>query len=212
MDTQTIKVIIADDHSVFLDGLKMLLETDPLLEIVATATDGKELVERTIALEPDVIVTDIKMPGINGIDAIKEINNFKSIPCIALSTYDNEALIMDALDAGARGYILKNAQRGEIIRGIKTVMNHQPYYCRSTETTILKMIAKGRNTDSSETGTQFSNREIEVIKCISKEQSSEELGKKLFVSKRTIDHIRAKLLIKMNVKSSAGRLINILMC
>lgn len=207
MSTSKIRVIIADDHSVFLDGLKMLLETDHDLEIIETAENGKELINKAAALEPDVIVTDIMMPGVNGIEAIKKINEIKLTPCIALSTFDRESLIMDAIEAGASGYILKNAQRGEIIKGIKTVNRFHPFYCKATEAKIIKMISKGRNTDAGKDSFLFSEREIEIIKYISKEVSSEEIGRKLFVSKRTVDGLRAKLLSKMNVKSSAGMMI-----
>lgn len=202
MEPTQIKVLIADDHALFLDGLKLLIETDPGLKVVAEAENGKELLSKVESMEPDVVVTDIMMPGVNGIEAIKIINQSGGTPCIALSTFDDESLIMDAIDAGAMGYMLKNAQKGEIIEGIKTVNKYQPYYCRAIETKIVKIISKRKTPEIQ--STRFTERELMVIRLISKEVSSEEIARKIFVSKRTVDGIRAKLLEKMNVKSSIG--------
>ncbi len=204
MTANTIKVIIADDHSVFLDGLQMLVESDPALEMVERAENGKDLIHKAGALQPDVVITDLKMPGINGIEAIKKINENKSTPCIALSTFDNDALILDAMAAGAKGYILKNAQKEEIIDGIKTVSKFQHYYCKATEAKMLQIIAKTRIAETGKGTSLFSEREIELIQYICDDVSSEEIGKKLFVSKRTVDGLRAKLLNKMDAKSSVG--------
>lgn len=199
-----IKVIVADDHLVFLDGLKMLVESDPELEIIETAANGSDLVHKAARLVPDVVVSDIMMPGINGIEAIKQINKNKVTPCIVLSTFDSDLLIMEALDAGASGYILKNAQKGEIINGIKTVNNFHPFYCKSTEAKIIKILGKRHMPNKSPFPQPFSEREMEIVKFIAKEMSSGEMADKLFLSKRTVEGLRAKLLTKMKVKSSAG--------
>lgn len=206
MAAHKIKVIIADDHTVFLDGLKSLIEPDSELEVIGQAENGKELVAKATDLNPDVIVTDIVMPGMNGIEAIKQINESKATPCLALSTFDDESLIMDAIDAGAIGYVLKNAQKGEIIKGIKTVNKFQPFYCKATETKIVKIISRRKAADINKE-LKFSERDIEVIRMIAKEISSEEIGKNIFLSKRTVDGIRARLLDKMKVKSPIGMII-----
>lgn len=206
MAAQKIRVIIADDHALYLDGLKMLLTADKEMEILDTAENGKELIQKAATLKPDVIVTDLMMPGINGIEAIKKISETSVTPCIALSTFDTESLIIDALEAGAIGYILKNAQRGEIIDGIKTVNTFQPFYCRAT-TAIMMKILSNKRVHSNSNAPIFSGREIEIIKLIGKEVSSEEIGRNLFISKRTVDGIRAKILSKMNVKTTAGVLL-----
>lgn len=200
------KVVIADDHTVFLDGLKSLIEAEPELEVVGQAENGKDLVSKVKELNPDVVVTDIMMPGLTGIEAIKEIYQYNKLPCLALSTFDDESLIMDAIDAGATGYVLKNARKGEIIKGIKSISNFQPFYCKATEAKIVRLIAK-RNNFRVIRDAQFSERDIEVIKMIGKEKSSEEIGKKIFLSKRTVDGIRARILDKMKVKSPLGMII-----
>lgn len=204
MATKTIKIIIADDHALYLDGLKMLLATDNEMEIIGTAENGKELVNMAANLLPDVIVTDLMMPGINGIEAIKKINEHTLTPYIALSTFDSESLILEAIEAGATGYILKNAQRGEIIKGIKTVNTFRPFYCKSTLAIMMKIISRNKAGENSNALPLFSERDIAIIKLICQEVSSEEIGRKLFVGKRTVDGIRARILNKMNVKTTAG--------
>lgn len=206
MSPGKIKVIIADDHAVFLDGLKSLIAADPELEVSGQAENGKDLVSKVSELNPDVVVTDIMMPGMNGIDAIRSICHNKKIPCMALSTFDDESLILDAIEAGAMGYVLKNARKGEIIKGIKTISMFQAFYCQATEAKIVKIIAKRRSVHTIKEA-RFSDRDIEVIRMIGKEISSEEIGKKIFVSKRTVDGIRARLLEKMKAKSTAGMII-----
>lgn len=205
MGAEKIKVLIADDHSIFLDGLKFCIESDPELEVVGMVVNGQELIEAAMALVPDVIVTDIMMPGINGIDAIRRIHEFKEIPCIALSTFDTENLIQDTLDAGATGYMVKNAGK-EIIKGIKAVYNGSNYFCKEIELKIFQAVSRMR---PSRTGPDalFSKRDIEIIKMIAQEIPSGEMGKRLYLSKRTVDGIRSELLSKTNVKSSAGLIL-----
>lgn len=204
MATEKIRVIIADDHALYIDGLKMLLATDNEIEIIGTAENGKELINMAANLLPDVIVTDLMMPGMNGIEAIKKINENSPTPCIALSTFDSESLILEAIDAGATGYILKNAQRGEIIKGIKMVNTFHPFYCKATMAIMMKIISRNKTGDNSKVLPVFSERDIEIIKLICQEVSSEEIGRRLFVGKRTVDGLRARILSKMNVKTTAG--------
>lgn len=208
MTNQTIKVIIADDHAVFLDGLGMLLEKDAELEVIATAQNGRDLISRAMQLEPDVVVTDIEMPGINGIEAIKILTETAGIRCIALSTFDDESYIMDAIDAGAAGYILKNAARGEIVKGIKVVNNYSRFYCKSTEAKMIRIMAKaGAPVVSDKTGAGFTARDIEIIKLVAMEVESREISKRLHISRGLVHAERSKLLSEMGVKSAVGMVV-----
>ena len=205
MEPEKIKVIIADDHDLYRAGLQMLLADDNEIEVIAEARNGRELIQYANQHSPDVIVTDLVMPGIDGVQAIKEIHKTGIKRIIALSTFDSEHLIVEALEAGALGYILKNAQNGEIIEAIKTINDYVPYYCKSTNSRLAKMISKSKfNPYTKESLDLFSEKEKEIIRLICEEKSSEEIGKILFMSKRTVDGIRAKILVKMNVKTSAG--------
>ena len=205
MINEKIKVIIADDHDLYRDGLRMLLHADNDIEVIAEASNGMELIQFANQLTPDVILTDLIMPGVDGVQAIKEIYRQGIIRIVALSTFDSEHLIVEALEAGALGYILKNAQKGEIIEAIKTIYNFTPYYCKSTSSRLVKLISKSKFNPYTKLQLDlFSEKEKEIIRLICGEKSSEEIGKILFMSKRTVDGVRAKILSKMNVKTVAG--------
>lgn len=207
-ENEKIKVVIADDHDLYRDGLQSLLSKDPEIKVVAEACNGAQLIDMTAMHHPDVVITDLCMPGISGIEAIKEIhkNGLKRI--IVLSTFDNEQFIVEALEAGAIGYIIKNAQKGEIIEAIKTVDQFHPYYCQSTSLRLVKNISKSKfNPYSPITSNLFSEKEKEIIRLICREKSSEEIAQSLYMSKRTVDGIRGRILSKMNVKSIAGLVI-----
>lgn len=200
-----IRVIIADDHDVYRDGLKMLLQSDAGIEVVEEARNGIELIEKVPENAPDVIVTDLMMPGKSGIDAIKELfaSGFKRI--IAISTFESEQLIVEALQAGVSGYIIKNAKRGEIIQAVKEVYLFKKYYCQSTSSRLAGMIDEMKlNPSTKEKLDLFTERDKEIIRLICEEKTSEEIARILFMSKRTVDGCRSRILIKMNVKTLAG--------
>jgi DNA-binding NarL/FixJ family response regulator len=205
MSTKKIKVIIADDHSLFRDGLKMLLHTDDEIEVVAEASNGKELIELSSRYKPDVVITDLMMPGMNGVQAIRQLSQNKSIGIVAITTFDNEYLVSQALEAGALGFIVKNAQDGEVIEAVKAVNRYQSYHCRSTSARLATIITKSKYDPGTRAIHQlFSEKEKELIRLICEEKSNEEIGRILFMSKRTVEGIRSKILVKMNVKTAAG--------
>ena len=204
-----ISVIIADDHSVYLDGLEMLLSKEEGIEIVGTATEGNRLIHLTKQLQPDVVLTDLKMPGVDGIQAIKEITALNpATNCIALSTFDSDYLIIEALEAGAMGYITKNAQRDEIIEAIKTVNAHHAYYCKTTTLRLAKQIAGSSFNPYKKAGLHIFNEvEKEIIRLVCAEKTSEEISKELFMAKRTVEGVRAKILEKAGVKTPIGLVV-----
>lgn len=201
-----IKVIIADDHDIYRDGLLMLLSRDPNIEVIAEANNGKTLIELCNKLQTDIVLTDLRMPNFDGIEAIKELSSYiPKIPCIALSTFDSDQLIVTALEAGASGYIIKNSQKGEIIDAIKTVMSGQPYYCQSSSQRLVNLIKNSHyNPYTNKSINSFTEKELSIIKLICVEKSSKEIGEILFMSGRTVEGIRAKILEKMSVKTAAG--------
>ena len=204
-----IRVVIADDHAVYLDGLETLLSKDEDIEIVGTAAEGLRLVQLTKQLVPDVVLTDLKMPGMDGTEAIKEITA-AGLPthCIALSTFDSDYLIIEALEAGAMGYITKNAQRGEVIEAIKTVNQHHPYYCRTTTLKLAKQIAGSNfNPYNISNSYAFTDVEKQIIRLICEEKTSDEISKQLLMGRRTIEAMRAKILEKAGVKTPIGLVV-----
>lgn len=210
MATQAdIKLLIADDHEIFRDGFKLMLTKYPFIILNGEAENGSQLIELAKKNVPDVIITDIKMPVMDGIEATKKIIElFPSIGIIGLSMFDEDDLIIDMLEAGAKGYLLKNAGKEQIIEAIKTVYNDDPYYCKNTSRKLTQMIASSKfNPYKKQAIVDFSDREIEIIELICKEQTNKEIADKLFLSVRTVEGHRLKILEKMSVKNTVGLVV-----
>ena len=204
-----IKLVIADDHEIFRDGFKLMLSKFPEIMLVGEAGNGRELLELIEKENPDVILTDIKMPVMDGIEATKKIAElYPDKGIIGLSMYDDDELIIEMLEAGAKGYLIKNAGKDQIIEAIKTVYNDEPYYCKTTSHKLTQMIAKSRFNPYKKTEkAEFSEREKEIIAGICDEMTNKEIGDKLFISVRTVEGHRLKILEKMNVKNTVGLVV-----
>lgn len=207
--TTPITVIIADDHQVYRDGLRALLSKDQAIKVVAEANTGKRLVELVAEFGPQVVITDLRMPQMTGIEAIREIvAGFPAVKIIVLTIFDNENLIIDALEAGAVGYIIKNAQQGEIIHAVKTVFAGQPYYCLSTTPQFAKKILDSRFNPYGEPPiVTFSDIERQIISLICNEATNSKIAKEMNINQRTVETIRSQIFEKINVKTSAGLVI-----
>jgi len=204
-----IKIILADDHELFRDGFGVMLKKQSDIEMIGEAKDGEELIKITRLLKPDVIVTDILMPSMNGIDATKKIlEEFPHIGVIALSMFNEDNLIVEMMEAGAQGYLLKNAHKDEIINAIKTVYKGDNFYCKDTTVKLAKLLAYSNFMPIRQKNKPiFSEKEIAIIRLICKEYSSQEIAEQLNLSIRTIDSYRKNILKKMNVKNATGIVI-----
>lgn len=209
MITGDIKIIIADDHEMYRDGFRLMLTKQKDIQLVAEAENGRELFELVAEYKPDVVVTDIKMPLMDGIEAAKKITeNFPDTGVICLSMFDEDDLIIDMLEAGAKGYLLKNSGKEQIAEAIKTVYNGDVYYCKTTSRKLTGLIAKSKfNPYAKKPKVEFSEREKEIIELICKEKSNKEIAEKLFLSVRTVEGHRLNILEKMGVKNSVGVVI-----
>lgn len=201
-----IQIIIADDHEIFRDGLKIMLKKISDVELVGEAENGQELIKLARKLKPDVVITDIRMPLLDGIEATKQLSKeFPDIGIIALSMFEDENLIIDMLEAGAKGYLIKNAHKDEITKAIKSVYKGQNYYCTSTTRKLALMIAKSDfNPYKKVSIPEFSEQELRIIRFICQEFTNIEIGEKLDLSRRTVEGYRIKILEKMRAKNSAG--------
>ena len=202
----SIRLLIADDHEIFRDGLALMLAKQDNIELLGEAEDGRELITLAEQLQPDVILTDIKMPRMDGIEATRLlVQKFPDVKVIALSMFDEENLIVDMLESGAKGYLLKNADKHEILEAINSVYQDKVFYCKSTSAKLASMIVRSRfNPYKKHEPIIFSDREKEIIKLICQQFTAQEIGEKLFLSKRTVEGYRIKILEKMNVKNTAG--------
>jgi DNA-binding NarL/FixJ family response regulator len=202
----TINVLIADDHEIFLDGMHVLLKKVPNIEVVGEASNGQQLVRLAKELKPDVVITDIKMPVMDGIEATKQLTaEVPEIGIIALSMYEEENLIVEMLEAGAKGYLLKNAHKTEIVQAIESVYKGQTYYCNRTSTRLVKLLVNSNyNPNRKEEKAKLSDREKDVIRLICREMANKEIAIELNLSVRTVEGYREKIEEKINAKNAAG--------
>jgi len=205
----SIRVVLADDHEIFRDGLRLMLQKHPEIELLAEAEDGRELIEHIKRLNPDLVITDIKMPRMDGVAATRHIvEHYPNIGIIALSMFDEDDLIIDMLEAGARGYLLKNADKNEMLDAIKSVYSGQAYYCRQTSGKLAQMVARSKfNPYRHQVKPIFNDREKEMIKYICEGLTNKEIAAKVFMSVRTVEGLRMKMLEKMDAHNTAGIII-----
>lgn len=200
-----IKIVLADDHEIFRDGFKVMLRKQTEVELIGEAGDGEALVALAERTQPEVIITDIKMPKLDGIEATKRLTKeFPHIGIIALSMFDEESLIVEMLEAGAKGYLLKNAHKHEILDAIRTVFMNQTYFCSGTSNKLARNIALSRFEPPRIKKPQFTERELKIIQLICEERTNKEIADTLFLSIRTIEGYRDKILEKIGAKNAAG--------
>jgi len=204
MEKRNIRVMIADDHGIFRSGLRILLSQLKNIEVVGEAVNGQDLIRRSIELSPDIILTDIGMPVMDGIAATKELIRRKTgTRVIVLSAYGREEPILRMLEAGALGYVLKSADSAEISEAISTVYQHKPYFCREVTERLTEIVTKNYqlpvNIDAC-----FTEREKEIMQLICREFTSKEIAFSLNLSKRTVEGHRTRIMDKIGAKSIAG--------
>jgi DNA-binding NarL/FixJ family response regulator len=175
------------------------------IELIGEAKDGEELVKITRLLKPDVVIADVLMPILNGVEATKIIlKEFPHISVIALTMSNENNLLLKMIEAGAQGYLLKNAHKTEIIEAIKAVYKGGNYYCKDTTTRLTKLLSQNNDGTPKEL---FSEKELAIIIMICKEYSSQEIADALGHSIRTIDSYRKKILEKMKAKNATSLIL-----
>ena len=200
------KVILVDDHQIIIDGLRSLLEEEPNVSVVGEGSNGKEAIKLVELLEPHVVMMDIDMPILNGIEATRLIKkNNDQIKVIILSMHNERSLIKTLINSGADGYLLKNCDKQELVNAINTVGSGKSYF--SSDVT-LSLLDKNSNSQSGFTNqtnvADLTERETEILKLIAEGLSNKEIGDKLFISHRTVDTHRTNLMKKVKVNNIAG--------
>lgn len=203
-----IQIVIADDHEVYRDGLKSFLHKTNRFEVTGEAATGKELVSICSEMRPEVVLTDILMPVMDGVEATAHISaNFPEVRVIALSMFNQDNLILDMLNAGACGYLIKNAHKNEILDAINCVYRNKPYYCSSTSHKLARLIASSHFGPKAKPKVVYSPKETAIIKMICEEKTTKEIGDELNMSARTVEEYRQRIREKMDVKGTAGMVI-----
>ena len=197
------EILLVDDHTLFRNGLKMLLDTIPGYNVTGEASNGKEFLELIAKYDYDIIFLDIEMPEINGIEAAKRAIELKpELKIITLSMYGDEEYYDQMVDAGAKGFLLKNTNLQEVKTAIDTVMSGGNYFSQELMQSLLRNYKSIK--ESKEPESELSEREIEILLLICSGLSNQEIGDRLFISKRTVEKHRANILCKSNCKNTAG--------
>jgi len=201
----SIKVLIVDDHGILRSGVKLIIDQTEDMEIVGQACDGHEGIELARKLKPDVVLMDISMPGLNGIDATKEIvRENPDIKVLALSAYCNRRFVRDMLKAGVSGYILKDAMADELVYAIKSVHAGRRYLSEKVAKLVVDDYAQGGTSDSvKELLDKLTTRERELLQLIAENKTTKEAAKLLHVSVKTIEARRLNTIKKLGVSGIA---------
>jgi DNA-binding NarL/FixJ family response regulator len=203
MEIEPQKILIVDDHQMFIDGLKSLLRKQETFIVVAEALNGNEALEILKTNKIDIVLTDISMPQMSGIELTKIVKlKYPEIKVIVISMHNDHSVVSEIIMAEAEGYILKNTGKKELFDALTKVANNGTYYSNDVLSVMMQTIKVEKK--STEEVKQLSEREIEVLKLIVEELSSEQIAEKLFISKRTVDTHRINILAKTNSKTLVG--------
>lgn len=201
-----LKILLADDHQLVRNGIKMFLESESDFEVIGEAKNGVEVIKKNIELEPDLILLDISMPEKNGLEAAPELLQAPHAPkIIMLSMYLDEQYINSCMEAGVHGYIHKGADKEELINGVKKVMEGVSFYSKEVRDVMVNNYItslKKKKQQLAHPKINLTKRELEVVKLIMKGYTSNQIAEELFISNRTVDTHRANLMQKLDVKNS----------
>jgi DNA-binding NarL/FixJ family response regulator len=196
------RILLADDHEVVRDGLRLVLDSAPDLEVVAEASDGAEAVAMAMSSELDLAVLDITMPRMTGLQAARELSQRKpDMKVLILSMHDNEQYFFEALKAGASGYVLKSAANRDLIEACRASMRGEPFLYPAAVRALVRDYLERASHGEATPEDPLSPRELEVVKLIAEGLTSEEIGEQLFISKKTVDRHRENVLEKLGMRN-----------
>jgi two-component system response regulator NreC len=194
-----IKVLLADDHAVLRAGLRALLDAEPDLHVVGEASTGEEAVEQAAKLKPDVVVMDLSMPGAGGLEATRHIAGRPGAPkVLVLTMHPEEDYLMPVLEAGGSGYVRKTSADEDLTRAIRTVAKDEVFLYPTSASLLLRRY-KVKQSGGSDPLEQLSERERDVLAMTAEGYSSREIGEKLFISPKTVDTYRARVMEKLEL-------------
>ena len=198
------KIILADDHQIVRDGLRALLEKQPGFEVVGEAKDGRTAVRLAKELSPDLVIMDLSMPQLNGIEASRKIiHDSPKVKIIVLSMHSDRRFVAEVLKAGASGYLLKDSAFEELITAIRKVMSHQTYLSSQVLDVVLKEYLRRQNKENASQFSVLTDREREVLQLISEGKISKEIAALLGVSVKTIETYRQRIMDKLEIRNIA---------
>lgn len=202
-----IKIMLADDHQMFLDGLSSLLAQLKDVQILAAVNSGKEVLEKLQLLSPDLVIVDLNMPVMDGVETTREIKKrYPHVKVLGLTMENDLQAVTAMLEAGASGYILKNTGKTELEQAVRQVVQGQPYLSQSISTQLAQNLLQNfqqKKEDQNELSS-LTEREVEILKMIACENSNTEIADQLFISPKTVETHRKNLMRKIGVRNSLG--------
>lgn len=201
-----IKVAIADDHKIFRDGIKMALSGKEYLKIIWEAEDGKDLIHKMKIKLPDVLLMDIRMPEMDGINAISLLRKeYEEVRIIVLTMYDDQEMISKMMEMGANAYLTKTTDPEEIYNAILTCMNDDFYFNDLLNKAVLMKLQQKKTTRQFYPSVvKFNEKELSILKLIAQDKTTEEISREVYLSPRTIETIRQNMKTKVGAKTIAG--------
>ena len=202
---QKLKIYLGDDHKLFREGLKLLLSTQDFVHHIYEASNGRQFIESLSLVDCDVVLMDIEMPEMNGIEATREaLRLHPDLKIIVLSMYGDEQYYYKMIDAGAKGFMLKNTGIENVITAIKKVAAGENFFSEELLFSILNNMRDSNKTETESSDSEISEREMEILYHVCKGKSNQEIADELFISKRTVDKHRANLLSKTGCRNTAA--------
>ncbi|WP_372745134.1 response regulator [Lutibacter sp.] len=210
---EQISIVLVDDHAIVRDGIKYLLEEEKNLVVIGEGSNGLDAIKLVEEKQPDLLIIDVRMPIMSGIEALKIINKDSvKIKAIVLSMHDSEEYILESIDAKAMGYLLKDSSKAEILKAIYTVYNGDKYFSGDISNVIVNNLLKKSDTQPTATNTEtnsastneshtLTKREIEILHLVLLGKTNKEISEELNKSKRTIETHRFNLMKKLDVKN-----------
>ncbi|MBL8051358.1 MAG: response regulator transcription factor [Anaerolineales bacterium] len=200
-----IHILLAEDHTMVRAGLRALLERAQDIQVVGEASNGQEAIDLTVALKPDVLVLDIMMPRLNGIQAAEQIRNLKlPVKILFVSMYSDAGLVRQALQSGAKGYVLKTSAGEELLQAIRAVAQGETYLSGTISSMVMEDSMRPNIKQTQNPLDALSPREKEILQLITEEHTSGEVGKILSISEKTVEKHRANIMEKLQVRNLAG--------
>lgn len=197
-----IRIVIAEDHQILIDGVRSFFEYDEEVSIVGTANNGKELVKLVSLKQPKLVITDIRMPILDGIQATRQIKKrFPHVHVLAMTMFDQPEAIKQMLDAGATGYVLKNSGMKILRKAIETVSSGALFFDENITLNFMNDYIQNKRTVGKSNQVVLSSREKEILHLIANGMTTKEISKKLFIAKTTVDTHRKNMIRKLELSS-----------
>jgi DNA-binding NarL/FixJ family response regulator len=195
----TIKLVLADDHHIVRDGFKLVLESQQDFQVIGEASNGLEAKQLTEQLKPDVLVLDLMMPMLNGLEVTRQVRDITHV--VILSMHNNEAYVIEALRNGAFGYVLKDSTKTELITAVRKAALGQRYLSSPFAEKAIEVYSQMAQSEESDPYNTLTNREREIFQLVAEGHSNNDIGTTLSISPRTVEVHRANLMRKLNFKS-----------